>query len=294
MMLTRTLGSAAILLATVVALARPATAQFTPIAQPDAPYLAATTLFPVTDPDFSAVGSLSNGTVTSSFDVDLAALTVPTTWGSWDSPPDTESATPRVLWSNGFTSVALTFSLPLSLFGFEAQPNTLALISMTATFFNGMAQVGQIMQNVDGNGGARLFAATSTTPFDSVVLSSTGDFAIAQLRAGTPVDTPPPTQTPTRTRTETPTRGPTNTPASAGATCDDSADCTSDLVCVDGVCCTSACDGPDQRCDIPPDVGTCRSTVVTAPAASHPALLIGLALLVVVAFRGLSRRRPTV
>jgi hypothetical protein len=57
---------------------------------------------------------------------------------------------------------------------------------MVASFFLGATLIGEIPLDVDGNGGARLFAASSTTPFDTVVLSSTDDFAIAQLRAGVP------------------------------------------------------------------------------------------------------------
>jgi len=161
----------------------PARADFTPIPLPDAAYTASTSLFSFADPDFSAISSLTNGPITITPDSPLVALTVPTTWSSWGSPPNTESSTPRVLWTDGLTSLTLSFSEPLGIFGFEAQPNTSTVSPIDVTFFAGITQVGQITLDVDGNGGARLFAALSTVPFDSVVINSTDDFAIAQVRA---------------------------------------------------------------------------------------------------------------
>jgi hypothetical protein len=120
--------------------------------------------------------------LTASFDTPLVALTVPTTWGAWGSPPDVESATPRVLWTNGVTSLTITFGTQVGLFGVEAQPSTQVVSSMLASFFQGASLIGEIPLDVDGNAGARLFAASSTTPFDTVVLSSTDDFAISQIR----------------------------------------------------------------------------------------------------------------
>ena len=159
-------------------------AGFVPIAQPDAAYLSESTLMPFSAADFDVVSSLSSGLFSVTFDTDLVALTVPTTWASWGAPPNVESSTPRVLWTNGFTSLTLTFSESVELFGLEAQPNTSVVSPILASFFQGANLVGEIPLDVDGNGGALLFAASSTTPFDKVVLSSTDDFAIAQVRAG--------------------------------------------------------------------------------------------------------------
>src|SRR5215831_5068271 len=126
------------------AISLPAHAQFTPIAQPDAAYLGSTTLIPITAADFDIVSSLSDGTLGISFSSDLAAATVPDTWTSWGSPPDTETATPRVLWTQGETSLTLTFDNPVGIFGLEAEPNTTGPASITATFLNGGATVGEI------------------------------------------------------------------------------------------------------------------------------------------------------
>ena len=165
-----------------VALASPARAGFTPILQPDAAYLSSTTALPITAADFDVVSSLSGGGTTATFDTGLVALTVPTTWSSWGSPPDVESSTPPVLWTNGATSLTVTLDVPAFIFGLEAQPNTSVVSSILASFYQGASLLGEISLDVDGNGGARLFAASSTTPIDRIVLTSADDFAIAQVR----------------------------------------------------------------------------------------------------------------
>jgi hypothetical protein len=161
----------------------PARAGFTPIAQPDAAYKSGTSLFSFAAPDFDVVSSLTNGPLTITPDIPLVALTVPGTWSSWGSPPNTESATPRVLWTNGLTSVTLTSSSPLTIFGLEAQPDTTVVSPLTASFFDNNTLIGQIVLDVDGVAGARLFAGLSTVPFNRVVLSSPDDFAVSRIRA---------------------------------------------------------------------------------------------------------------
>jgi hypothetical protein len=82
----------------------------------------------------------------------------------------------------------------------------------------------------------------------------------------------------------TPTRAPN------GDGCDDPADCISGN-CVNDVCCDTACNGPEQACNIPGSVGTCSNIAAAAPAASHGALLAGVVLLLVVGGVALWRRR---
>ena len=43
----------------------------------------------------------------------------------------------------------------------------------------------------------------------------------------------------------------------AGGTCDEASDCALGLYCVDGVCCTSSCNGLCKRCDVAGHAGTC-------------------------------------
>ena len=92
------------------------------------------------------------------------------------------SSTPRVLWTNGYTELTITSSEPLLLLGLEIQPETLELAMITALFMNGSDFVGEITQIVDGEAGARLFAAMNSQPFDRVLLFSSDAFGIAQLR----------------------------------------------------------------------------------------------------------------
>ena len=181
-MTTRT-RLAATALSLVTLLSSAARADFIPIAMPDAAYIAETTGLGFAAPDFSVLTSLSDGTQVAAFDIGMVALSVPTTWASWGSPPNTESSTPRVLWTNGFTSMQINLAFPTFTFGFEAQPNTAVVSSVTVDFFSLGLLVGSISLDVDGNGGARLFAArTNTDAFDMVVISGLDDFAIANLR----------------------------------------------------------------------------------------------------------------
>ena len=70
---------------------------FTPISQPTAAYMAATTNMSGSIPaDGTSITSLSDGTETVSFSSSVIAQTVPGGWSTWNSPPATESAT-RVL-----------------------------------------------------------------------------------------------------------------------------------------------------------------------------------------------------
>jgi hypothetical protein len=167
-----------------------APAGFIPISQPDATYLSETTLLPITAADFDVVSSLSAGNLAVTFNTGLVALTVPTTWSSWGSRPDVESSKPRVLWTNGSTSLTITLNRAVQIFGVEAQPNTSVVSSILASFYSGANLIGEIPLDVDGDAGARLFAASSTASFDTIVLSSTDDFAIAQVRLSASVPEP--------------------------------------------------------------------------------------------------------
>lgn len=170
----------------VLCAALPASADFSAISSPDAAYLAATTKIDLVGSDYTNVTSITDGTLTIDFGSTVQLRTVPASWATWDVPPNTESDEPRIVWTGGDTSETLTFSAPLKMFGFEAEPNPFAVHSMTLTFYNGASIVGSIIQNVSGAAGARLFAgATTTEQFTKVVVSSTADFAMGQFRYAT-------------------------------------------------------------------------------------------------------------
>ena len=157
-----------------------------PIPQPNQIYLDRTSRFELAGPDGTIVNSLADTDCTVTFSPPTVLSSVPDTWQTWASPPDTESPTPRVLWSQGSTQLTMTISPPscsLGTFGFEAEPNPFDVRAMTARFFAGEQEVGSVTRNVDGFAGARLFsAAAARAPFTRVVFSSSTDFAIAQLR----------------------------------------------------------------------------------------------------------------
>jgi hypothetical protein len=169
-------------------------ADFIPIPAPNASYLASTTRINITPPDFTPLTSLSDNLLTVSFSSPLEVRTVPTTWASWASPPASESATPRVLYTgNPFpsTGIDLTFSRSISPFVVEMEPNNSStLFTLTATFFSGATLVGSISLPTSGTAGSRLFAgATSNQAFTRVNLSAppeSGGLAIAQVRYAIP------------------------------------------------------------------------------------------------------------
>jgi len=160
---------------------------FTPIAQPNAAYVAETTNLKGAIPaDGTSITSLSDGSETVTFSSSVVAATVPSGgWSTWNSPPATESAIPRVLTDIGATSLTMTLSKPAVIFGFEAEGDNFSTQTLTATFMSGATTIGSIPLSVNGNSGALLFAATTNTAFTSVVLSApagANGFAIAELR----------------------------------------------------------------------------------------------------------------
>ncbi|NLH98981.1 MAG: hypothetical protein GX446_05745 [Chthonomonadales bacterium] len=175
--------------ASLVSLQTGARAQFTPIAQPDAAYLAATTKLP-TPLSFPA-SVLTDGafSVTLSAPADTYRQAPGGGWATWASPPWVEP-TPTDVFYSGVTSLTLSFSQQVGIFGFEAEPDPYGQYLMTARFYNGASLVGSISQYVEGNAGARLFAAQGDL-FDRVVFESDVDFAIGNLRYGNGPDVVP-------------------------------------------------------------------------------------------------------
>jgi hypothetical protein len=176
-MSSRIFAVAAFLVAAAPALA------ITPVAVPDDSYRTGTTLLGVPASPLQ-LDSIGDPELTVSFSTSLLPLTVGAGWATWGSPPNTESATPRVLWTQGATSLTFSFSEALTGFGFEAQPNPFEVLDITAEFFSGATSLGTITRAVDGSGGALLFAAAADfgDTFTSVVVTSAADFAVAQLR----------------------------------------------------------------------------------------------------------------
>jgi hypothetical protein len=155
---------------------------FTPISTPTTSYTGATNILPIQVADFTSVSSLTDGQQTITFSIPMEARTVPTSWATWNSPPNTESSTPRILWTGGATSISLVLATPSTVVGFEAEPDPFSVHDITATFMSGSTVVGTVTRSVNGAAGALLAAASSSQPVTSVQISSDTDFAIAQVR----------------------------------------------------------------------------------------------------------------
>lgn len=176
----------------------PVFAQFTAIPQPTGSYTSGSALMAISTPDLTSVGTtLTDGTQTLTFSTAPQARTVPTNWATWANTPNTEGNTPKIVAIiTGLTSFTITLSVPTTTFGFEFEPNA-GTHTISATFLNGSTTLGTISQSVAGASGARLFAATSTTPITSVSLSipaGASGFGLARFRytASGPTVTPIP------------------------------------------------------------------------------------------------------
>ena len=160
------------------------------IMQPNSAYLASTSLVAFVDPDEALLSQIADGTQTIAFSSLMRASTVGDNWASWGSPPNTESATPRVLWSglddnfDPVTTVSLFLSQPVSIFGFEAEPGPINTHTITVSFLMGGVLQQTVTRDVDGNGGALLFAVAADpgTFFDSLTIASDADWAAGQFR----------------------------------------------------------------------------------------------------------------
>lgn len=166
-------------------------ATFTAIPQPDAAYVADTTLIDISGiaDGTTPINSITDGTQTVSFtNGGLTKRSVPGSWSTWSSPPDSETATPHILHSIELGQT-LDLSAPAVIFGFELEPNPLSVQPFNADFIlmSGPTIVGSIPINVDGASGARLFAAEVTGQvIDRVVVAGTSEFAIANVRYQSP------------------------------------------------------------------------------------------------------------
>jgi hypothetical protein len=169
-----------------------ARADFNPIAQPNAAYTSSTTLIDISGiPDgTTGITSVTDGIQTVSFDQSLEKGTSGSSgWATWNSPPAVETNTPPVLFRLSTNSLTLSLSVLSTTFGFELQGNVQTVSSQFLVTFldNALNPVGNVNLLVNGDAGALLFAASTTTsPFSRVTIDNTSlnadGFAIANLR----------------------------------------------------------------------------------------------------------------
>jgi hypothetical protein len=165
-----------------VAISAPAAAALTQIVSPDAAYVGTTNLLGVPNPSGPDVFAVGDINLTVNFSVELDPRVVPDDWATWGSPPDAEDPFPSVFYTQGETSVEFTFSKRLSIWGFEAQPNPFDDRTFTVDYYDGATFLGSVVRTINGNGGARLLAASHAGGFTRAIVSTDTDFAMAQLR----------------------------------------------------------------------------------------------------------------
>ncbi len=152
-------------------------------------YTSATNVFALPGTDETLFNNLTSGSETLTFSTQFMRLSVPTTWNSWSSPPQSETSTPDVAWSNFQNSATLTLSAPVAIFGFELEPTYSGVHQYTVGFLNGSTPLGSIVLSPSGDAGALLFAgevsgAPNLNLIDTVTISGDSDFALANIRYG--------------------------------------------------------------------------------------------------------------
>jgi hypothetical protein len=164
--------------------ARLLASSFTPINNPDAAYQSSTQKVDFSGVPFGTdITSVSDGIQTVTFSSAMNKRgPVPTGWATWSSPPFSETANPFVLFSNGQSVMTWTLARPSAIFGFELEPNPFEVVNFNVDFFSGASLIGSVTRAVNGNAGARLFAAQTNGAFDRVVITGGSDFAVAQIR----------------------------------------------------------------------------------------------------------------
>jgi hypothetical protein len=175
---------------------------YTSYKQPLAAYINNTTRIDISGlTDKADYTSITDGFQTVDFIVGgpLQRRTVPTSWLTWSSPPESESATPDVLWSQAHLFTGMTFSTPVSAVGFELEGDILGTSEnwLVEYYVDAYNLLGFIVRTVAADAGARLFSFSVNAPrkITRVDISGMGNpFAIAQIRYSlNPLpDAPPP------------------------------------------------------------------------------------------------------
>jgi PEP-CTERM motif len=186
-------------LASGLALALCASAQagLVQIFTPDVGYTSTTTKINITQPNGTDLTSLTDGVLNIGFSHIREVSAVGAGWSTWSSAPNAESPNPTILTADNYnpalSSLTLTFSQGVDVFGFEVEGDPFDLRTFTMTFFNGADVVGSIVRDINGSAGARLMAGAGTAGdfFTSVSISTNTDFALAQFRYSLAASTVP-------------------------------------------------------------------------------------------------------
>lgn len=109
-------------------------------------------------------------------------------WATWNSPPNAEIPNPYVYYTNGSTSLKVTFSKPVRKAGLEAEPNLFQEETFTATYGGTGGASFSFPVTANGSAGSMLIGAKAqgagTNKFTTIdIVDNLGDFAVAQIRA---------------------------------------------------------------------------------------------------------------
>lgn len=110
------------------------------------------------------------------------------TWKTWGQPPFTEGPTPGLI-ENFASQLTITLSSAKRTVGMELEGVAFSAHVIGVQFSHGGTPIGGLIRNVNGDGGARLFAIKTTSPtatINNLTITISGDtaFAIAKLRVG--------------------------------------------------------------------------------------------------------------
>jgi hypothetical protein len=139
--------------------------------------------------DFTALTQVAGCGTTVTMSVTVEKRSVPNSWATWGSPPDTETATPNLLYSGGATSLTVDFGKKVKTGGFEVEPDLFQVETIQVDFYSGANGTGTLVGSItrsdlNGSAGAKLFGGHRRHGFKSAIITDQAgdDFGIAQIR----------------------------------------------------------------------------------------------------------------
>lgn len=168
-------------------------ASFTPISDVSGNYTTEATLLDISEIQcLTELNSVTDGALTLNFDKEMdkrQAGGICEWYGTYGSFPDVEGPDPHILYSVGQRSLAIALSAPVSVFGFELQPN-FGAVKFQVDFFRKGNLIGTITRFASTSrppliGKGSLFAAKTDASFDYILIQSIepfSSFSLGQFR----------------------------------------------------------------------------------------------------------------
>jgi hypothetical protein len=136
--------------------------------------------------DYTPVPNISQCGQTLTFTATPEKRSIPASWPlPWgNSPNQVEITNPDLLYTNGPTTLQISFSSPRRVAGFEATPQLGLIQSFKADYIDASGNlIGTVSRTISG-GKARLIAAKTqaSTKVSVIQITSNGDIAIGRIR----------------------------------------------------------------------------------------------------------------